>query len=168
MTDENGETALPRVSVNDVSDFIVIHLASSRHRLTLLKLHKLVYYCQAWSLALGEGCLFDNDLQAWVHGPVSRVLYDRYRDEKTMYSSVSCDDARADFDEDVIPAERRGTILAVLEKYGAFTGDQLEGLTHQEQPWREARVGLASGARCQTVISESSMQAFYSARLENE
>lgn len=40
--------------------------------ITPLKLQKLIYYAQAWSLALPERAypLFDEDMQAWAHGPV--------------------------------------------------------------------------------------------------
>jgi uncharacterized phage-associated protein len=36
--------------------------------LNVLKLHKILYYCQAWSLAFGRGPLFPgSNFQAWVH-----------------------------------------------------------------------------------------------------
>ena len=35
-----------------------------------LKIQKLVYYAQAWFLALYDEFLFEDDIQAWVHEPV--------------------------------------------------------------------------------------------------
>ncbi len=67
--------------------------------LNVLKLHKLLYYCQAWSLAFGRGPLFpQNSFQAWVHGPVSRAIYDRFVQTKAMYSPVGLADVRQGFD----------------------------------------------------------------------
>jgi uncharacterized phage-associated protein len=44
-----------------------------------LKLQKLVYYTQAWHLALHDLPLFDEDFEAWVHGPVIPDLYHTYK-----------------------------------------------------------------------------------------
>jgi uncharacterized phage-associated protein len=41
-----------------------------------LKLQKLVYYAQGFNLALFDGNpLFDEEIQAWTHGPVVPALY---------------------------------------------------------------------------------------------
>lgn len=133
--------------------------------LNLLKLQKLVYYCQAWSLAFGRGVLFDGKFQAWVHGPVSRELYDRFAATKYLYSDVTSADIRKEFDSNAIPSEDRQLIDAVLQVYAKFSGDQLEEMTHQEQPWLEARGGLQPHERCENTISEDTMKAHYSSRL---
>ncbi|MFM6174756.1 MAG: Panacea domain-containing protein [Sphaerospermopsis kisseleviana] len=44
-----------------------------------LKLQKLVYYAQAWHLALFEQPLFNEDFEAWIHGPVVPELYHYYK-----------------------------------------------------------------------------------------
>ena len=44
-----------------------------------LKLQKLVYYAQAWHLALYDCPLFDEDFQAWIHGPVIPELFEKYQ-----------------------------------------------------------------------------------------
>ena len=44
-----------------------------------LKLQKLVYYAQAWHLALRDVPLFEEDFEAWVHGPVIPALYQEYK-----------------------------------------------------------------------------------------
>lgn len=43
-----------------------------------LKLQKLVYYAQAWHLAIHGTPLFEEDFEAWVHGPVIPSLYQKY------------------------------------------------------------------------------------------
>ncbi len=48
--------------------------------ITHLKLQKLVYYAQAWYLANFNRPLFDEDMQAWTHGPVVPSLWKEYRD----------------------------------------------------------------------------------------
>ena len=44
-----------------------------------LKLQKLLYYMQALHLAYFDQPLVNDDFQAWLHGPVSRILYDHVK-----------------------------------------------------------------------------------------
>ena len=44
-----------------------------------LKLQKLLYYAQAWHLAFFGAPLFDEDFEAWVHGPVVPRVFRCYR-----------------------------------------------------------------------------------------
>jgi len=46
--------------------------------MTNLRLQKLVYYAQAWHLAILDEELFEDDCEAWVHGPVIYGLYKTY------------------------------------------------------------------------------------------
>ncbi|MET3854429.1 type II toxin-antitoxin system antitoxin SocA domain-containing protein [Rhizobium sp. OAE497] len=152
-------------AIFDVSDYIVVKLREGGVFLNVLKLHKLMYYVQAWHLAFGRGRLFDGRFQAWVHGPVSRELYDRYRDTKSMYSTVDITDVSPLFTPTRLNDAERAHIDAVLEVYAVFTGDQLEEMTHRETPWLAARVNVPASARSETPISEETMRSFYAQRL---
>jgi len=149
----------------DVSDYIAVKLNEGGAYLNVLKLHKLLYYVQSWGLAFGEGEVFEGKFQAWVHGPVNREVYDRYCSTKSMYSTVGIDDIRTDFDPNNLPEKKRAVIDSVLEVYADYTGDQLEEMTHREDPWINARSGLSPAARSARFISEEDMERFYKARL---
>lgn len=155
-------------TLNDVADFVIAKTSENGQGLNLLKLQKLVYYCQAWHLAFGEGTLFDGKFQAWVHGPVSRELYDRFSDTKYIYSDVTTADIRKEFKPTSLTPDERQHIDAVLEVYAKYSGDQLEEMTHREQPWIEARANLQLHERCETIINEDSMRACYSLRLAKQ
>ncbi|MDB6118895.1 MAG: putative prophage protein, partial [Verrucomicrobiaceae bacterium] len=43
-----------------------------------LKLQKLLYYAQGFHLALTGAPLFEEDIQAWVHGPVVREVWQAF------------------------------------------------------------------------------------------
>ena len=43
--------------------------------MTNLRLQKLLFYAQAWHLALTNRPLFEEDFEAWVHGPVIPSFY---------------------------------------------------------------------------------------------
>ena len=125
-------------------------------QLTPLKLQKLAYYCQAWSLVWEERPLFQEDFQAWANGPVNPQLYDRHKGTYVVednflseYSGYSFNDADTH------------TITAVLDFYGNKEPFYLSELTHKERPWREARGNAPMGAICTDVISKESMQDYY-------
>jgi uncharacterized phage-associated protein len=154
------------LSVHDVCDYIIVKLNGADARLNVLKLHKLLYYVQAWHLAFGKGRLFNNHFQAWVHGPVCRSIYDRFKDAKSMYSPVRLRDVRDDFDLGRLPRGAKRHVDTILEAYADFTDDQLEEMTHRERPWIAAREGYDPKERCEEQISDNVMVEFYSRRLK--
>ncbi|WP_027368800.1 Panacea domain-containing protein [Desulfocurvibacter africanus] len=154
------------ISINDACDYVIAKASEAGIGLNNLKLQKILYYCQAWHLAFGKGRLFDGHFQAWVHGPVSRTIYDRFALTKSLYSPLSSSDIREDFNAAAMSQEARELIDAVLNVYGQFTGDQLESMTHQEEPWKSARGDLPLHVRCENPIDEDVMAKFYASRLE--
>ncbi|MET4448667.1 putative phage-associated protein [Bradyrhizobium sp. GM2.2] len=155
------------MNIQDACDYIIVRLTEDGTYLNVLKLHKLLYYCQAWSLAFGRGPLFpQNSFQAWVHGPVARAIYDRFVQTKAMYSPVGLADVRQGFDPMGMGEADRAFINSVLEVYAPLSGDQLEEMTHREEPWIEARAGVSPSARCENMIRNETMQKFYAGRLQ--
>ncbi len=153
-------------TIDDTCDYIISK--TEQDGLSLLKLQKLLYYCQAWFLAFGKGPLFDGKFQAWVHGPVSRHVYDRFKDSKYLYSSVSTDNINPGFSYDNLKAGEKAHIDAVLGVYASFTGDQLEEMAHREVPWITARGGIPLHERCEREIDENVMEDYYKARLKQQ
>ncbi len=151
-------------TIDDVCDYIISK--TEQDGLSILKLQKLLYYCQAWFLAFDKGTLFDGKFQAWVHGPVNRHIYDRFKETKLLYSSVSSDDIRLNFSYDNMKKDEMKQIDAILSVYAGFTGDQLEEMAHSEEPWILARGGIASHERCENEIDEKVMECFYKERLK--
>ena len=134
---------------------VVIHFCNEHGDLvTNLKLQKVVYYAQAWYLALYDRSLFDEPIQAWVHGPVVPVLYREYKQfgfgpiqKKASLSGV-------------IPRVQEH-IRDVLAAYGRFSAYDLERLVHTERPWIEARGCLPADAPSKAVIPHDAMRQFY-------
>src|SRR5919112_525097 len=123
-------------SVLDVAAYILEKLGP----MTAMKLQKLVYYSQAWSLVWDEKPLFREKVEAWANGPVVRRLFDVHKGQFKVKEVVGGDPAR-------LKAEERETIDAVLAFYGRKSSQWLSDLTHLEAPWRNARAGLADGTR---------------------
>lgn len=125
-----------------------------------LKLQKLVYYAQAWHLALYDTPLFPEDFEAWVHGPVIPVLYQKYKNRGWQ---PICQDAKP-----VLPKEVHDFLSEVAEEYFACDAYELERMTHAETPWNLARGGIQSDAPSNAVIEKEWMKEYYKSRVEEE
>jgi uncharacterized phage-associated protein len=120
-----------------------------------LRLQKLVYYTQVWSLVLRNQPFFEDEIQAWVHGPVIVGVWHDYncygkRDIPLPVEPVP------QFD----PVEER-LLAHVWQCYGELSAGQLRNLTHQEQPWLAARGELNDHDRSQHPITLESMRCFH-------
>lgn len=154
-------------TVNTVCDFIIVRLNEAGEHLNMLKLQKLLYYCQAWHLAINKSKLFPSNFQAWVHGPVNRDVYDRFLAEKSLYSVMVVEDVREVLAADLLEKDELDLITSVLDVYAGLTGSQLESMTHSEEPWIEARKGCSSWERSTNTISDDTMTQYYAQRLAN-
>ena len=153
------------MNIHDLCDYIIFKVIAGDESLDNLKLQKLMYYCQAWHAAFFGERLVDAEFQAWVHGPVNREIFDRFRDTKSLYSLVSMDDIREQFDPNRLDESEKLHVDKVLNAYARFSGAQLEQMTHRETPWIEAREGYSPAARCEVPIKLETMESFYKARL---
>lgn len=156
MADESSST---KPNVFDVADWFL-----SKEAISPKRLQKLVYYTQAWSYALfNDYFMLDEDgneaeFQAWAHGPVSPVLYEQYKEyrwnpiEKSAGSSVDFTRTQIDLLE------------SVWETYGEYSANEIENLTHEEDPWINARrkSGVVAGESSNEVIAASDMEEYYS------
>ncbi|MCF6337725.1 MAG: DUF4065 domain-containing protein [Gammaproteobacteria bacterium] len=138
-----------------IADFFIDFAQDHGDYLTNLKLQKLVYYAQAWNLALYDKPLFDADFQAWVHGPVCPALYTRFK--KYRWNPITIRPETATLPDDV-----KAHLVNVFEAYEQYSGYQLEQMTHAEAPWVDARKGIPLDEASTAVISKQSMKDFYS------
>jgi len=151
------------ITIDQLADYLIWKSLEGNDSLNLLKLQKLAYYSQAWHLALEKSPLVAEKFQAWVHGPVSRTLFDRFG-SNGLYDTVTTEKLTKGFEPASLPASAIEFINSVLEEYGKFSGSQLEAMTHREDPWVVARKGYSSTQRCEVEIDESLMASYYSAR----
>lgn len=125
-----------------------------------LKLQKLVYYAQAWHLALKGDPLFQEDFQAWVHGPVIPSLYQKY---KAFGWQPIVEDVTPK-----IPEETSLFLDEVAKEYFARDAYELEQMTHIEAPWNRARGYIASDESSVAIILKEWMKEYYSARAKEQ
>lgn len=138
-------------SVHDVAAYIL----SKTGRVTAMKLQKLVYYAQAWSLVWDETPLFRAKIEAWANGPVVPSLYREHRGE-FLVSEWPKGNPKS------LSVRERETVDAVIRFYGKRNPQWLSDLTHSEQPWKRARKGLGTSERGNREITLESMTEYYS------
>ena len=124
--------------------------------ITAMKLQKLVYYCQAWSLVWDEEKLFPEKIEAWANGPVVPKLYECHRGEFKLSKIPGLSLGSVKLNKN-----QKDTIEKVLDFYGDKSSQWLSDLTHQESPWMDARTGLSPGQRGNVEITCASMAEYY-------
>ncbi len=140
------------LTVFDVANYIVNKIGP----ISAMKLQKLIYYAQAWSLVWDDAPMFDNKIEAWANGPVCRDLYDKHRG---IYQ-VSVDKISPHSHQQLSPPQAE-TVDEVLRAYGDKSAQWLSDQTHSEEPWIKARAGLKDGERGSNDISHESMADYY-------
>lgn len=148
------------ISVFSVAKYVAEKCAP----ITTMKLQKLVYYCQAWSLAWDEKPLFDEDFEAWANGPVCSTLFKEHKG-KFIIDKDFLEDRNVSMD---FTPEQIETMDSVLKTYGDKEPFWLSELTHKERPWKEARGETEPGEPCANVISKESMQEYYGGLIGSE
>jgi uncharacterized phage-associated protein len=143
-------------TAQEVAEHLVGISYEKQNPVSNLKLQKLLYYSQAWHLALSKVPLFAEEIEAWAHGPVVPQVFRYYKDCKWNPISRPALGQKPSY---VLHLEE------VWRVYGKFRAFDLERLTHSEDPWKIARAGLPPDASSNRVISKSSMQEYYSSRL---
>lgn len=154
-------TQFPNSSIANVQEtakYSIFEIANwflSKETMTHKKLQKLCYYAQAWFYALKDFRLTDTTFEAWIHGPVSPVLYDKFK--AFGYHTIKL---AGDYNPR-IDAEDEELLESVWQTYGDHTGNALEALSHSEPPWIEARMGYEPDERCNVPISVDTMKKYY-------
>lgn len=137
-------------NVYDVAAYIL----KVRGQMPAMKLQKLVYYCQAWSLVWDEKPVFPERIEAWAQGPVVPALFNEHRGAFIVTKLGKGDPDALDKDE-------RETVDAVLKAYGDKASQWLSDLTHQEAPWLDAREGIPPGEFCEKEIGLAAIAEYY-------
>lgn len=138
----------------------ISYIFARLEEVTPLALQKLLYYAQGIYLATYDAPLFEEDCQAWVHGPVYETVYGMFRDFK--FNPI--DDERFAVlrgQHGYLKREAIAVLDVVLESFGQYSGKMLEGITHQEAPWLEARQEAEPSERTQLVMEKDSIRRYF-------
>ncbi len=149
---------LLKVSENNSSkiNIAIKYLLNQCEDITPLALQKALYYIQGFYYAFYNTFLFTEECEAWVHGPVYRNVYFKYRDyrfdpiTKSQY-----------FDDSVLNTSEKAIFDSVIHNLCCYSGKVLEQFTHNETPWLIARGDLPVTESSEKIISHDNIGTYF-------
>lgn len=132
------------------------YLLNECEDITPLALQKALYYIQGFYYALYSTFIFSEDCEAWVHGPVYRDIYFRYRDYR--FDSI---EGNNDFDSSVFSSAEKAILDSVVKNLCCYSGKVLEQFTHSEAPWLSTRGELSADAASERIITKELIGSYF-------
>ena len=131
-----------------------------RESVTPLRLQLMLYYAQGLSLVLRQRPLFAELIEAGIHGPVVREIYQYFQHDQGDPISVEQDYAMV-----ISEADRR--FLDMVWNYlGKRSINELNQQASSEAPWKDARVGMKATDRGNQLINLDTLQETLTKDLE--
>ena len=165
--------------INNVIQYLLIKCED----ITPLALQKSLYYIQGFHFAFYKSFIFTDDCQAWIHGPVYKDVYLRYKDytftpidsPTTEISGIKTSEKLADYryaqksDLTQLTAELTTTLSStekavcdsVIDNLCCYSGKELERFTHHEEPWILTRGNLKTDDSSNKIISKKIIGEYF-------
>lgn len=145
---------------NEVSklESAVRYLLMKTSEITPLALQKLLYFAQGFQKAFTNIFIFKEDCEAWVHGPVYRNVYEKYR----SYGYNPIEEKELTFDNINLSEDEKELLDHIVLYFGCYSGKVLEKMTHSEEPWRSARRGLEDWESSERIIEKEEIGSYFS------
>ena len=102
--------------------------------ITPLALQKSLYYVQGFYYAFNDKFLFEEDCQAWAHGPVYSEVYFKYKHYK--FDPI---ESKIEVSDTIFTSSELIIMENVVKHFCCYSGKVLEKFTHSEYPWLETR-----------------------------
>lgn len=152
MVYEKSKAAVQKLIGIDNSsklNLVAAYLLKQCEDVTHLALQKMLYYTQGFYYAFSKQFMFDEDCEAWVHGPVYREIYNKYSDYK--YGTI---DEVLEIDNGYFSTLEKAVMDSVVDSFGRYSGKVLERLTHSESPWLTTRAELQQNELSNRIIEK--------------
>ncbi|MTJ06889.1 Panacea domain-containing protein [Anabaena sp. UHCC 0204] len=146
-----------QLTAETIANYFIWQARETGSYISNLKLQKLVYYAQAWYLAIYDQPLFDDDFEAWIHGSVIPKLYEQYK--QFAWMPILKEVEKPNFSNEI-----NEFLEQVTEIYFGCDTFELEQMIHREDPWINARGNLPMDSPCNAIISKESMREYYKQR----
>lgn len=139
----------------DIANKLIARAANSGEGelMSNMKLQKMLYYQQGFHLAYFDTPLFDDEIEAWMYGPVVPNVYNRFKGQGSKGLEPVADEIMLSDTEETLFDE-------VYQVYGAYSASGLMNMTHKESPWQSTPIGVGN------IISLEKMNVFFKTRLQ--
>ena len=137
-------------------DLVARYIFDRCEDITPLMLQKALYYIQGFHYAFMGTFPFQEECEAWVHGPVFKEIYMRYKDYR-----YEPEGKKEPFDASGFAAGEKAVYDSVINFFCCYSGRVLERITHNEAPWLKARGNLPLTAYSEEVIEKAVLGAYF-------
>ncbi|MBN1113916.1 MAG: SocA family protein [Oligoflexia bacterium] len=149
------------IDINLVADYICMKFINENKNISVTKLHKLLYLCQAWYMANYSKAIFNDDFEAWIHGPVSPSIHKRFTGKVMMTLPLDKKLVNPDATRQ-LNSEVSKHVDMVIQDYGDLTFLQLEEYFHENDlAWKDARNTDSKHKKTDNIISKKAIMEFY-------
>jgi putative zinc finger/helix-turn-helix YgiT family protein len=138
-------------------DHVIQYLLYKCEEITPLALQKLLYYSQGFNKAINNGYLFEEDCEAWVHGPVYRNVYDLYKE----YGYNPIEEELHEYEFSLLNNSEKELLNSIINNFGCYSGKVLENMTHIETPWKVTRIGLGEKETSSRIIDKQLIESYF-------
>jgi uncharacterized phage-associated protein len=141
----------------DIANKILAKASSSNSEelISNMKLQKLLYYQQGFHLAYFGTPLFDEDIEAWMYGPVVPNVYEQFKDNNNKgieYLEIPI----------ILSGNKEEALFnEVYRVYGKYSAIGLMEMAHQETPWKSTNIGKGN------IISKEKLTVFFKKRIKH-
>lgn len=142
-------------NVIDIANKILAQASNSEAEELIcnMKLQKMLYYMQGFHLAFFETPLFEEEIEAWMYGPVVPPVYETFKSNGNAGISFNKEPIKLSPDEEALFNE-------VYRVYGAYSAIGLMNLTHSETPWKSVTTGVGN------IIKKEVMKEYFKKRIK--
>lgn len=148
-------------SSTEIAELILSVSTSKGIGVSNLKLQKLMYYCQGYFLAIHNDALFDDEIEAWDHGPVVRDVYFNYNSFGRADIVLQNPVATEAFSETI-----NSVVSYVIDTLGKYHAWALRNKTHKEQPWLN-HFDVEKGTVDNAIISKEELTDYFKKALSS-
>ena len=138
-------------------DSVIKYLLKELGEVTPLALQKLLYYSQGFYKTFYNEFLFNDDCEAWVHGPVFKDIYFKYRD----YGYNPIKDEKIEFENINLTEGEEELLDSIINNFGCYSAKTLEKMTHSERPWRLTRKNLKPEENSDKIIKKDLIAEYF-------
>ncbi len=149
----------------DVARYIINECHERNFLISNLKLQKLLYFAQGYSLAITECPIFNEEIEPWDFGPVVPEVYREFKmfganeiPKISTYYDLDFDSdfflKERNFTPDIFSESQKLIMNAVINQFGCLSANELVTITHNQLPW-------ISSYKCVPTISKEKIKSFF-------
>ncbi|MGL5068826.1 MAG: type II toxin-antitoxin system antitoxin SocA domain-containing protein [Sarcina sp.] len=143
---------LENSKLNEVAQYLLFECEDITH----LALQKMLYYVQGFSYVFTNKFIFKEDCEAWLHGPVFKDIYLKYKEYR--FDPIKATSLTNNIELEV---SEKAIIDSVIKNLGCYSGKILESFTHEEKPWRESRKGIPVTMYSNKIIEKDLIKEYF-------